>query len=161
MRRGRDIPGALVLLGLGGLAFTRIADARASLRAAVLRDTPAARWAPIERRHLEGPVDSAIARDAFRGRSRHAITTGESPTAVATEHALNTVDPAPKLVLRGVVGGPPWRAVMSGLPGVTGEVVVGPGDRFGALVIARIARDRVTVLWTDSTFFVDLAEVSR
>ena len=36
--------------------------------------------------------------------------------------------PKPRLILRGLVGGPPWNAILDGIPGHDGSYVVRAGD---------------------------------
>jgi hypothetical protein len=58
----------------------------------------------------------------------------------------------PQVVVSGVVGGPPWIAVLTGLPSRDGPVVVRPGDVFGSLVIKSIARELVVVSAPDTVW---------
>jgi len=60
--------------------------------------------------------------------------------------------PKPVLVLKGLVGGPPWQAVLEGIPGREGSVVVRTGDTLGALRVRAIRRDTVVVQGMDTTW---------
>lgn len=62
----------------------------------------------------------------------------------------------PTLSLRGIVGGPPWRAVIVGLPGVNGAIVVRQGDSFPPVRIGRIDPSRVTIFASDTSWTLTL-----
>lgn len=109
------------------------------------------RWTPAaeaRRSDLSTPVALASAPDAaVLGRWRERVIAGDpfrvlrhaSPVAFAVaapEQAMGAMPvmrpPKPVLVLRGVVGGPPWEAVLDGVPGRERGVVVRTGDVLGA-----------------------------
>lgn len=48
------------------------------------------------------------------------------------------------------IAGPPWIAVMSGLPGHVNQAVVIPGDTAGSYMVRSISRDTVVLLVHDS-----------
>ena len=59
----------------------------------------------------------------------------------------------PNLTLRAVMGGPPWLAVVDGLPGGVGDgVTVRAGDTFDKLVIRSVGSDTVIVQAPDTTW---------
>jgi hypothetical protein len=74
--------------------------------------------------------------------------------------ATAVVVPRPVLLLRGIVG-PPWQALLEGVPGKQGAIVVRPGDRFGELRIERIRHDTVVVRGADTTWRLAVARVWR
>jgi hypothetical protein len=55
-------------------------------------------------------------------------------------------------VLRGIVGGPPWDAMIDGIPGRQGSVLVRRGDTLGGLTVSAINRDTVTIHGSDTTW---------
>jgi hypothetical protein len=64
--------------------------------------------------------------------------------------------PKPPLALSGIVG-PPWVAVLEGVPGRTGSVLAKAGDTLARpplalVVVHRIWRDTVVVVGTDTTW---------
>jgi hypothetical protein len=65
--------------------------------------------------------------------------------------------PKPRLVLRGIIGGPPWDAVLEGIPGSQRSVVVRTGDSIAGLKIRLIRRDTVTVHGLDTTWTLTIA----
>lgn len=58
----------------------------------------------------------------------------------------------PALLLRAIVGGPPWEALLEGIPGRSGPALVRPGDTLGDLVIRSVFRDTVVVAGLDTTW---------
>jgi len=60
------------------------------------------------------------------------------------------------LVLKGIVGGPPWQAVIDGLPGQPPGTVVSAGNTFDKLVIRAVSRDTVVVQAPDTVWRLTL-----
>jgi hypothetical protein len=56
----------------------------------------------------------------------------------------------PSLTLKAIVGGPPWQAVIEGLPGQQSGAVAEVGTRFDRIVIRSISRDSVVVQAPDT-----------
>lgn len=67
----------------------------------------------------------------------------------------------PQLIVRAIVGGPPWQAVLSGVPSAGGDHVARPGDRIGELHVVAVSSKGVTVRWADSTWVVGMLEAGR
>ncbi len=63
------------------------------------------------------------------------------------------------LQLAGVLGGPPWSAVLEGVPGRDTPVVVSAGDTVGELRLLAIALDHVVIVSSDSTITLRLKRV--
>ena len=87
------------------------------------------------------------------------------PSAVPFDPAVGqAVGPAmgsspgrPLLVLKAIVGGPPWEAVLEGVPGREGDVLVTVGDRIGQLAIKAVTTLSVTVSLPDTTYRLSFA----
>lgn len=60
--------------------------------------------------------------------------------------------PKPPLTLAGILGGPPWQAILEGLPGRDGPLVVKTGDRVGDLTIRSVRRDTVVIAGLDTVW---------
>jgi hypothetical protein len=58
----------------------------------------------------------------------------------------------PTLVLKAIIGGPPWQAVIDGIPGQPPGTIASPGSRFDKLVVRRVTRDTVIVQGPDTTW---------
>ena len=63
-----------------------------------------------------------------------------------------------EIVVKALVGGPPWAAVLVGLPGESLERVVRIGDRFGSVQIERVGEDGVRLATGDTSWVVQLSE---
>lgn len=111
-------------------------------------------WRAPDRAKLSPEIDLAIAR-------ANPSPTGPPPSEPDADAATATAPLAapvmvPPLELRGLIGGPPWRAVVRGLPGTQGDVVVQSGDRFQEVVVMRIDTRGLLAIWQDSTWLVPL-----
>jgi hypothetical protein len=60
--------------------------------------------------------------------------------------------PRPALTVSGIIGGPPWSAVLEGVPGREGGAVVRQGDTLGGLKVRAVKRDTVTISGVDTTW---------
>lgn len=96
---------------------------------------------------LTRAADSVIGTDLFR-LERHPtqVAFGTPPVA-----GPSTVPPQhPQLAFGGIIGGPPWRAILSGVPNHDGSLVIAPGDTFGGLRVRAIRHDTVIVQGRDT-----------
>lgn len=78
-----------------------------------------------------------------------------TPASVRFGRAKDATAPAesrPTLTLRGIVGGPPWQAVVDGIPGVAEGTVVRTGSLFDRYRVISVSRDSVIVLGPDTTW---------
>ena len=60
--------------------------------------------------------------------------------------------PRPNFLLRGIVGGPPWSAIVEGVPGRNGAALLRKGDSLGDLVVRLVTRDTVVIKGADTTW---------
>jgi hypothetical protein len=143
-----EIPLATLSFFLLGLAAQR-------WRAAVVIDVSpppmigvvAEARASADRDSLDAESDLVVRSDLFRlDRS----TTPRLDTVVRLPAASGV--PRPALSLRAIVGGPPWQAVLDGLPGQPAGTVVVSGGDYGGLRVGAITRDTVIVHDTDTTW---------
>jgi hypothetical protein len=97
-------------------------------------------------------ADLIIARNPFR--------TDRRPAArrFGSEGPSTATAPAPPFQLAGILGGPPWQAVLEGLPGADGSTIVREGDSIGAWRVLRIEQRSLVVAGPDSTWVVPLPE---
>jgi hypothetical protein len=63
----------------------------------------------------------------------------------------------PTLVLRGIIGGPPWQAIVDGIPGQSAGAIVRQGMAFDAITIRTVTRDTVFVQSPDTSWKLTLA----
>jgi hypothetical protein len=140
----------LSTLVLGGVAVRRWQHALAT--PAFARGTTAAAAAepvPFDGDSLAAAANATIDNDPFRLANEPADVRFEPRRVGAPPPA----PAAPKivLVLKAIVGGPPWQAMIDGIPGHQGAVVRS-GDTFDKLVIRRVTRDTVVVQGPDTTW---------
>jgi hypothetical protein len=64
--------------------------------------------------------------------------------------------PKPKLALVGIVGGPPWVALLDGVPGQNGSVLVHAGDTLAGLRVRALGPKGVTITGLDTTWKLTL-----
>jgi hypothetical protein len=81
----------------------------------------------------------------------------ESEPGARSEQAT----PKPDLQLTGILGGPPWQAVLNGFPGHDGSVVAREGQTVEGFVICRITRDTVVVEGVDTTYVLTVRRAWR
>ena len=67
----------------------------------------------------------------------------------------------PVLGLRGILWGARPLAILEGLPGTEGQMVVSAGDTVGALVVRRIAPTRVVISGMDTVWVLGIADSSE
>jgi hypothetical protein len=100
---------------------------------------------------LADAEDATVSNDPFR--------LANAPAAVRFDPAVEGESPSPlvpvvrpTLVLKAIIGGPPWQAVIDGIPGQPPGTIAGPGARFDKLVIRSVTRDTVVVQGPDTTW---------
>lgn len=93
----------------------------------------------------------SIDNDPFRLSRRPSSVRYSSTPAAAPPSPVATA-PRPTLVLRGIVGGPPWSAIVEGIPGREGTTLLRPGDSAGTLVVRSVGRDTVVIKGADTTW---------
>lgn len=148
-----------------GTSVILIVAVVASSAATVLRTLSAlfARSADPAGAVVASPLSGRLQRDSVNellaGALRHSPFRLGSTTAVPTVDAappLPQASAAPDIVVKAIVGGPPWQAVVQGLPGTTEERVVRVGERVSDVTILTIASESVVLRWNDSTWTVRL-----
>jgi hypothetical protein len=84
-----------------------------------------------------------------------------TPATVAYRQAADTqvarvnvppAPPKPALALAGIIGGPPWAALLDGVPGHPGSLVVHRGDSLAGLTVRAISPNGATVTGMDTTW---------
>jgi hypothetical protein len=63
----------------------------------------------------------------------------------------------PPLVLRGIMGGPPWTALVSGIPGERGTALLAIGDRRDSLWVRSIDATSVVLVGPDTSWVLTLS----
>jgi hypothetical protein len=90
--------------------------------------------------------------DVFRlDRVPAPVPFGQLPSSDVAPVPAPPAPARPPLALQGIVG-PPWQAVVEGLPDQEGPVVVRGGERFGELKVRSVSRDHVVVVGSDTVW---------
>jgi hypothetical protein len=74
-----------------------------------------------------------------------------APVATTTAPP-RTTPPPPTLTLAGIVGGPPWSALIEGIPGRESGVLLTVGEVVNGIRLVRIARDTAHLTGLDTTW---------
>lgn len=103
---------------------------------------------------LDEAVALTVDNDPFRLSNRPADVpfAGRGSTVTSAPGTLQALPPRPSLSVSAIVGGPPWSAVLAGIPGRTGGAVVSAGDRIEGLRIIAVSRDSVVIQAADTTW---------
>lgn len=105
---------------------------------------------------LEAAALKVIESDPFRlDRRPPSVAFGAQPAQVEVQPAAEP-PPRPTLALTGIIGGPPWQAIVEGVPGRDGAVLVRGGDVLGNLRIRTIGPDGVVVEGLDTVWTLTL-----
>ncbi len=104
----------------------------------------------VTRSDIDVAVIALTETDPFRA--------GRRPSPVAYQPTRDGAPPPPPratrpgLALSGIIGGPPWSAVLEGVPGRDGGSVVRTGDTLGGLKVRAAGRDTVVIIGMDTTW---------
>jgi hypothetical protein len=102
-----------------------------------------------------------IANDPFRLANAPAtVRYDPSADAVQSNAAAQPILVRPTLVLKAIVGGPPWQAVIDGLPGQPTGLAVRAGSTYNRLTIRAITRDSVIIRGPDTTWILSFSRHS-
>jgi hypothetical protein len=122
--------------------------------------SPATRAVPVDSLH-RSRANTIVAGNPIR------ITRTPAPIAFALDsqpmRRVAAAAPAVSravLILRGIVG-PPWSALIEGIPGTAAATVVKAGDRFGDLHVVTIRKDSVIVRGSDTTWRLAVSRTWR
>ena len=102
---------------------------------------------------LASAEEDLVSNDPFRvSNSPSAVRFDASADGGAAGVFVQPVGPRPTLTLKGVTGGPPWQAMIDGIPGQPPGTIAAEGARFDRLVVRSISRDTVVVQGTDTSW---------
>lgn len=105
----------------------------------------------LDRDSLAVLVDRIASNDPFRLDRKPATIAYGAPDTVAARAAAQAAAPRPPLVLVGIVG-PPWRALVDGIPGHDGSTVLRTGQIVAGLRVGDITPTTATVTGMDTTW---------
>ena len=149
----RTLAGAAAVLLMAAIARWNGADALAAASAPAV----VARRAGVQVLSdsvLEEAEDLAVANDPFR--------LSNTPPDVRYDPATEGIPGAPRpyvpppvrpaFALKAIVGGPPWSAVVDGIPGQPAGAVVRQGVQYEKLLVRSVTRDSVIIQGPDTTW---------
>lgn len=148
---------AVALIAIAVVRWRRV-DAPAPVRLVIPSVHDERRVHPAT--ELDSNAVAIVDNDPFR------LANEPSPTryslAPAEPAAVTTVARAqhPNLTLRGIAGGPPWQALVDGIPGQTHVTLVHVGSVVDKLVVRAITRDTVVIRGVDTTWVLRFARRS-
>jgi len=148
---------ALLSLGVTGAIWWRTFRSRTAAGAAVW---PAPSPAPRPSADSLAILTSRIVDgDVFRLDRKPAA----APYRVARDSAVASAPapappPKPVLSLVGIVGGPPWAALVDGIPAHDGTMLVHASDTVGALRVTRVTSRSVTITGLDTVWHLTTKE---
>jgi len=88
--------------------------------------------------------------------------TEADPTSVSAPMMPTMTAPMmsrPRLQLRGILGGPPWDALVEGVPGRDGAVVLRVGQTMSGITLRAVRRDSAFASGFDTTWALSLRRV--
>lgn len=103
---------------------------------------------------LASAEESIVSNDPFRLANIPAAVRYDARDELA-QSVSGVSQPAPlrpTMTLKAIVGGPPWQAVVDGLPGQPANTVVEAGSRYDKLVARSVTRDSVVIQGPDTTW---------
>jgi hypothetical protein len=105
---------------------------------------------------LDSAAKTVTRSDPFRLERRpSSIAYGTEP-AGASAAPPPPKPPKPKLALAGIVGGPPWVALIDGIPGRSGSVLVHARDTLAGLRVRSLGPNGITITGLDTTWKLTL-----
>jgi len=108
---------------------------------------------PISSDSLAGAAEAIVTNDPFRlSNSPPGVRYDPAFDEPASNGLPTPPPPRPTLVLKAIVGGPPWQAVIDGIPGQPAGTVAHAGSTFDRLTIRTVTRDSVVIQGMDTSW---------
>jgi hypothetical protein len=101
---------------------------------------------------LADAEDAIVMNDPFRLSNSPPSVRFDPGFEVSSGAVVALPQPRPTLVLKAIVGGPPWQAVIDGIPGQPAGTVAQSGSKFDRFVVRVVTRDSVVVQGTDTSW---------
>ena len=136
---------------IAATGFRVHSEAHTAGASAVVSSSVHSTAAAPSREEITKAVDEVVDGNIFQ-RERESSPPEQVVKQLAPEPPRPPAPPKPQLQLRGVVGGPPWDAVLDGVPGRQAGVVVRLGEHIAGLGIVALKPDTVVVAGFDTTW---------
>ena len=114
---------------------------------------------PMHRDSLGENAARIVEHDPFRVERRPPDVAFGTQTGGAS--ATNVSSARPQLTLSGIVGGPPWAALLNGVPGHDGTALVHTGDTLSGFTVLAVRATSVTISGMDTTWHLTVNDPWR
>jgi hypothetical protein len=106
---------------------------------------------------LESAVEDIADNNLFRPERTSAEEPAQAPVAMQMGMPMPSPSTKPRLVLRGMIGGPAWEAIIEGIPGRDGSVVLRTGQSVGGITLRSVRKDTAYARGFDTSWALPLA----
>lgn len=146
---------AVVAAFAAALRIARTVDVDTEAVTPTFRESPSTPRASDD--SLEAAAGTTVMNDPFR-LANHPAAVRFTAREVGSGIVRSTPPAAqrPVMTVQAIVGGPPWQAIVDGIPGQQAGVVVSAGSAFDKLRVKAVGRDTVTVQGPDTTWKLTL-----
>lgn len=110
----------------------------------------------VQPESLDDMVDLTIDNDPFRLSGSPSTLPYVRSAALQSQPPAISSAPRPPLFLKAIVGGPPWQAIVDGIPGQPPGTIVVAGSTFDKLRVRSVSRDTVVVQGPDTLWKLTL-----
>jgi hypothetical protein len=165
MKLTRDIAPAVLWVLSFALAGAAMHAAATSVRTdsvpiATIDEAPAVP-AVVSPELLQQHADSLRQRNPFRLERAPTSQPYGAPPAVDVPQIQPDAQPRPVLRVGGIVGGPPWKALIEGIPGREAGLLLAVGEEWNGFRLVWVRRDSVKVTTPDTPLILGLKQVWR
>jgi hypothetical protein len=105
---------------------------------------------------LRAAAAAIVAADPFRLDRRPAAIPYRAELGTVPDQPPPSKPPKPALAVAGIIGGPPWAALLEGVPGRDGTVLVHAGAVVEGLRVRSVTADHVIITGIDTTWSLTL-----
>ncbi|HEX2778572.1 MAG TPA: hypothetical protein VHM30_03665 [Gemmatimonadaceae bacterium] len=140
---------ATATLAASATAWRKVARPQQSATGAISEGADTLR--ELDAARIAADNETVIESDPFRASRNPSPLAFGAAGDVAPMPAVAPRPPRAALAVTGIIG-PPWEAVLEGVPGRGGAVVVRAGDTLGELKVVRVQRDTVVVQGSDTSW---------
>ena len=113
-------------------------------------------WRVIADDSLAEAANSAIENDPFRLANRPSNVRYDALSEEGGPHAPSVPSIRPAFAVKAIMGGPPWQAILDGIPGQPNGTIVRSGATFDKITVKLVGRDTVVVQGPDTLWKLTL-----
>jgi hypothetical protein len=157
-RLARPVLIALILAGGGAVAWAAAGPLMSAGALPSAQATDGSGRVTATARPADSLIAAAIRRPMFRPGRRPAAVRFDPGRVEGPSDQAPASPPRPSLTVSGIVWGAEPAALLEGLPGSEGSVVVRKGERVAGIRVVRIERDRVVLAGLDTNWNLGVRE---